>query len=101
MTSDVIAIGRKYRYCFAIRGKLILFKHILLSLIINYGVIIIENRQKFFQSQLSTFENFQLQFQQNHVINYNVVNYNFNFSKPGRESIAAVYLNEFGHYVAH
>ena len=50
----------------------------------NNRVIVIENRQKFFhlQLQLSTFENAQLQLQQNRVINYNFVNYNYNFSKP-------------------
>ena len=37
----------------------------------NNRVIVIENRQK----------NFQLQLQQNRVINYNFVNYNYNFSK--------------------
>ena len=47
-------------------------------------VIVIENRQKIFllQLKLFTFENFQLQLQQNRVINYNFVNYNYNFSKP-------------------
>ena len=35
------------------------------------------------QLQLSTFENLQLQLQQNCVINYNFVNYNYNFSKLG------------------
>ena len=81
MTSDVIATGR---YRFATGKKLILFKHILLSCILmNNRVIVIENRQKIFQLQLSTFENLQLQLQQNRVINYNFVNYNHNFSKPG------------------
>ena len=48
-------------------------------------VIVIEKRQKIFQLQLqlSAIENFQLQLQQNRVINYNFVNYNYNFSKPG------------------
>ena len=48
-------------------------------------VIVIENWQKIFQLQLLTFENFQLQLQlqPNRVINYNFVNYNYNFSKPG------------------
>ena len=74
MTSDVIAIGKKYRYQFATGGKLILFKQILLSsILINNEVIVIENRPKFFQLQL----------QQNCVINYNFVNYNYNFSQPG------------------
>ena len=85
MTSDVIATGRKYQYRFASEGKLI-FKHILLSsILVNNRVNVIENRQKNFQLQLqlSTFENVQLQFQQNWVINYNFVNYNYNFSKPG------------------
>ena len=87
MTPDVIATGRKCRYRFATGGKLILFKHILLSsILVNKGVIVIENNQKSFQLQLqlSTFENFQLQLQlqQNRVINYNFVNYNYNFSKP-------------------
>ena len=46
-------------------------------------MIVIENRQKIFQIKLqsSTFENLQLQSQQNHVINYDFVNYNYNFSK--------------------
>ena len=49
----------------------------------NNGVIVIENGQKFFplQLQLSTFENSQLQLQQNRVINYN-----YNFSKPGPDA---------------
>ena len=64
-----------------------LFKHILLSFIfVNNRVIVIENGQKIFQLQLSTFENSQLQLQQNRVINYNFVNYNYNFSKPDRET---------------
>ena len=78
MTSDVIATSRKYQYGFATRGKSILFKQILLSsILVNNRVIVIENRQKHFQLQLqlSTSEYFQLQLQQNHVINYN-------FSKP-------------------
>ena len=66
MTSDVIATGRKYR--FATGGKLILFKDILLSsIIVNNKVIVMENRQKIFQLQLS----------QNRVINSNFVNYNY------------------------
>ena len=87
VTSDVIATGRKYSYRFATRGKLILFIHILLSSILgNNKIIVIENRDKIFQLQLSTFENrlLQLQSQQNRVINYNFVNYNYNFSKPAR-----------------
>ena len=70
MTSDVIAAQRKYRYQFASGGKLRLFKHILLSsIVVNNRVIVIENRQKNFQLQLSTFENVHLQLQQNRVIN--------------------------------
>ena len=74
MSSIAIATGGKYRYRFATGGKLILFKHILLSsILVNNKVIVIENRQKIFQLQLqlSTFENFQLPFQlqQNRVIN--------------------------------
>ena len=68
MTSDVIATGRKYQYRFATGGKLILLKHILLSsILVNNRVIVLENRQKIFQLQLqlSTFENFHLQLQQN------------------------------------
>ena len=64
MTSGVSATDRKYRYLFATGGKLILFKHILLSsILVNNRVIAIENRQKIFQLQLqlSTFENFRLQ----------------------------------------
>ena len=82
----MIATGRKYRYRFATGRKLILFKHILLSyILVNNRVIVIENRQKTFQLhlQLSTFENLQLQLQQSRVINYNFVNYNYNFSKLG------------------
>ena len=85
MTSGVIVTGRKYRYRFANGGKLILFKHILLScILVNNGVIVIENGQKFFhlQLQLSTSENLQLQLEQNRVINYNFIYYNYNFSKP-------------------
>ena len=87
MTSDAIATGKKYRYRFATGGKLILFKHILLSsILVNNRVIVIENRQKIFQLQLhlSTFENvqLQLQLQQNRVSNCNFVNYNYNFSRP-------------------
>ena len=60
-----------------------MFKHILLSsILMNNRVIVIENWLKIFQLQLSTLENSQLQLQQNHVINYNFVNYNSNFSKP-------------------
>ena len=72
MTSDWIATGRKYR--FATGGKLILFKHILLSsIVVNNRVIVIKNRQK----------TFQLQLQQNRVIdNYNFIDYNYYFSKP-------------------
>ena len=60
----------------------------------NNRVIVIENGQKNFQLQLSTFENVQLQLQQNRVINYNLVNYNYNFSKPGayRFKSEALYL---------
>ena len=49
----------------------------------NNRIIVIENRQKISQLQLQllTFENLQLQLQQNRVINYNFVNYN-NFFKP-------------------
>ena len=83
----MIANDRKFRYRFTTGGKLILFKHILLSFIfVNNRVIVIENGQKIFQLQLqlSTFENslLQLQLQQNRVINYIFVNYNNNFSKP-------------------
>ena len=54
--------------------------------LVNNRVTVIENRQKSFQLQLqlSTFENSQLQLQQNRVINYNFVNYNYNFFKPVR-----------------
>ena len=49
VTSDVIATGRKYRYRFATRRKLILFEHILLSsMSVNNRVIVIENGRKFF-----------------------------------------------------
>ena len=55
---------------FAIRGTLILFQHImLLSILVNNRVNVIENGQKFFQLQPWIFENFQLQLQQNRVIN--------------------------------
>ena len=81
VTSNVIATGRKYRL--ANGGKLILFKHILLSsILLNNRVIVIKSKQKNFQLQLSTFENLQLQLQQNRVISYNFVNYNYKFSKP-------------------
>ena len=63
----------------------------------NNGVIVIENRQKNFQLQLqlSTFENSQLQLQQNRVINYNFVDYNYNFSKPGQlPSVCGFVQNE-------
>ena len=97
VTSDVIAADRKFRYRFATGGKLILFKHILLSsILVNNRVIVIENGQKNFQLQLqlSTFENVQLQLQQNSVTNYNLVDYNYNFSKPGayRFKSEALYL---------
>ena len=60
-----------------------MFKHILLlSISVNNRVIVIENTQKSFQLQLSTFENFQSQLHQNRANNYNFVNYNSNFSKP-------------------
>ena len=84
--SDVIATRRKYRHRLATGGKFILFKHFLLSFVLeNNRVIVIENRQNIFQLQLqlSTFENrqLQLQLQQNLLINYNFVNCNYNFSK--------------------
>ena len=63
-----------------------MFEHILLSSrLVNNRVIVIENRQKNFQLQLSTFENskLQLQLQQNCEINCNFINYYYNFSKPG------------------
>ena len=59
-----MATGRKFRYCFATGGKLILLKHILLSFILlNNSVIVVENWLKIIQLQLqlSTFENSQLQ----------------------------------------
>ena len=73
MTSDVIATSRKYRNQFQTGGKLILFKHILLSsILVNNRVIVIENKKKIgqLQLQLSIFENFRLQLklQQNCVI---------------------------------
>ena len=85
----MIATDRKFRYRFATGWKLILFKLILLSsILVNNRVIVIENGQKKFQLelQLSTFENSQLQLhlQQNRVINYKFVSYNF--SKPGLEA---------------
>ena len=94
----MIATGRKFRYQFAIRRKLILFKHILLlSILVNDREIVIENRQKIFQLQLqlSTSENsrLQLQLQQNHVINYNFVNYNYNFSKPDLQYFVILLYN--------
>ena len=53
MTSDVIAICGKYRYRFATGGKLILFKHVLLSsILVNNRVIVIENGKTIFQLQL-------------------------------------------------
>ena len=72
---------------------MILFKHILLlSILVNNRVIVIENGQKNFrlQLQLLTFENSQLNLQQNRVINYNFVNYNYNVSKPGGEPLATL-----------
>ena len=53
----------------------------------NNRVISIK-RQKNFQLQLSTFVTFQLQLQQNRVINYNFVNCNYKFSKPGKHHSA-------------
>ena len=74
------ATGRKYPYRFATGEKLILFEPILLSsILVNNRVIVIENRQRL---QLLTLENFQLKLQQNRVINYNFVNYNYTFFKP-------------------
>ena len=52
------------------------------SILVNNRVIVIENRQKIFQLQL----------QQSRVINYNFVNYNYNFSKPAFHNI-----NQFFH----
>ena len=96
----MVATGRKYRYRFETGGKLILFKQILLSsILVNNKVIVIENRQKFFQLQLRlqslTFENFQLelQLQQNREMNYNFVDYYSNFSKPGCHKLNATYNN--------
>ena len=49
MTSDVIATGKKFRKQFAIKEKLILYEHILLSSILeNNRVIVIENRPEKF-----------------------------------------------------
>ena len=55
----------------------------------NNNVIVTENKQKNFQLQLQllTLENFQLQLQENRVINSNFVNCNYNFSKPGTKPI--------------
>ena len=97
MTSDAIATGKKRRYRFATGGKLILIKHILLSsILVNNTVIVIENKQKNFQLQLSTCENFQLQLllQQNCTINYNFVNYNNNFSKPAQHQYSQLQLHQ-------
>ena len=72
------------------KETLILLKLILLSsILVNNRVIVFENRRKIFQLQLQllTFENFQLQLQQNRVINHNFVSYNYNFSKPARYSM--------------
>ena len=82
----MIAINKKFRYQFATEGRLILFKHILLSsILVNNRVIVLENKaeKKQLQLQLSSFENLQLQLQlqQNRVTNYNFVNYNYTFSK--------------------
>ena len=84
VTSDVIATGRKYRYRFATGAKLILFKHILSSILVNNRVIVIENRQKNFS--ITIFIDFWkcsitiiITIQQNRVINYNSVNHNYNF----------------------
>ena len=82
----MIATGRKLRYQFATGENFVLFQHILLlSIVVNNRVIVIENRQKSFQLhlQVSIFKNSQLHLQllQNRVINYNFVNYNYNFSK--------------------
>ena len=86
MTSGVLATGIElqiYRYRFTNERKLILLKHILFSsILVNDSVIVIENGRKNFQLQVSTFEIFRLQLQQNRLINYNFVNYNYNFSKP-------------------
>ena len=71
---DVLLVGEGNWYCSNI---------LLSSILVNNRVILIENGQKNFQFQLLTFENSQLQLQQNRVINYNFVNYNYNFSKPG------------------
>ena len=93
----MIATSKKYRYRFVTGGKLISFKHILLSSILgNNRVIVIENRQKIFQLQLQllTFENFQLQLQQNRIINYNFVNYGYNFSKPDLQCVEITELDK-------
>ena len=61
---------------------MILVNHILLSSILeNNRVTVIENRQKLFQLQL----------QQNRVINYNFVNYNYNFSKPADDTCLVIH----------
>ena len=64
----------------------------------NNRVIVIENRQKIFQLQLEllTFENSQLQLQQNRVINYIFVNYTYNFSKTDiNHTIFVYYVLQF------
>ena len=65
-------------------------------MLVNNRVIVIENGQKNFQLQLQllSFENSQLQLQQNRVINYNFVNYNYNFFKPDAISGNTVLLFE-------
>ena len=57
--------------------------------------MVIENRQKNFQLQLqlSTFEKFQLQLQQNRVINYKFANHNYNFSKAGKDQKKSYHLS--------
>ena len=72
-----------------------MFKHILFSsILVNNIVIVTENEQKIFQLQLQllNFEIFQLQLHQNCVIDFNFVNFNYNFSRPGTDPIVQLKL---------
>ena len=88
---------RKYRKVLqpvenCIRSKIDIIQAILSSILLNNRIIVIENRQKNFQLQLQllTFENVQLQLQQNRVINCNFVNYNYNFSMPAKDAVLSL-----------
>ena len=64
-------------------------------MLVNNREIVIKDRLKIFrlQLQLSTFENFQLQLQQNLVIDYKFVSYNNSFSNSDHNCAKLKFVN--------